>query len=161
MNSGTLNRETMAGIVYDAYSLKFGRNAETGEWNKPKYMTDYNGSSVSPDDPEYDPNLTGESAQYYPLVGWGNLTDTKDISREYLEKFYEVYNLGLMRSEKGLSRTKMMNGTELEPKAEVTRAKAAKELFFLFGLQQNIKTENQEPTVPTNYGRNGQKSGSV
>lgn len=152
MNSGTLNRETMAGIVYDAYSLKFGRNAETGEWNKPKYMTDYNGSSVSPDDPEYDPNLTGESAQYYPLVGWGNLTDTKDISREYLEKFYEVYNLGLMRSEKGLSRTKMMNGTELEPKAEVTRAKAAKELFFLFGLQQNIKTENQEPTVPTNYG---------
>lgn len=152
MNSGTLNRETMAGIVYDAYSLKFGRNVETGEWNKPKYMTDYNGSSVSPDDPEYDPNLTGESAQYYPLVGWGNLTDTKDISREYLEKFYEVYNLGLMRSEKGLSRTKMMNGTELEPKAEVTRAKAAKELFFLFGLQQNIKTENQEPTVPTNYG---------
>lgn len=86
------------------------------------------------------------------MVGWGNLTDTKDISREYLEKFYEVYNLGLMRSEKGLSRTKMMNGTELEPKAEVTRAKAAKELFFLFGLQQNIKTENQEPTVPTNYG---------
>lgn len=152
MNSGNLNRETMAGIVYDAYSLKFGRNAETGEWNKPKYMTDYNGSSVSPDDPEYDPNLTGESAQYYPLVGWGNLKDTKDISREYLEKFYEVYNLGLMRSEKGLSRTKMMNGTELEPKAEVTRAKAAKELFFLFGLQQNIKTENQEPTVPTNYG---------
>lgn len=152
MNSGTLNRETMAGIVYDAYSLKFGRNADTGEWNKPKYMTDYNGTNLSPDDPEYDPNLTGKSAQYYPLVGWGNLTDTKDISREYLEKFYEVYNLGLMRSEKGLSRTKMMNGTELEPKSEVTRAKAAKELFFLFGLQQNIKTENQEPTVPTTYG---------
>ena len=42
--------------------------------------------SVSPDDRSMIRNLTGESAQYYPLVGWGNLTDTKDISREYLEK---------------------------------------------------------------------------
>lgn len=146
-----LNRETMSSIIYDAYELKFGK-ADDGSWNKPKYMTDYNGKNLSPDDPNYDPNLIGKSSQYYPIVVWDNLTDTPTISKEHVGKFYEVYNLGLMRSEKGLARDKMMNGTQLEPKVQVTRAKAAKELYFLFGLVQNIKTENQEMTVPTVYG---------
>lgn len=150
-NSGDLTREVMAAIILDAYEMRFGKDAD-GNWNKPVYMTDYNGTNLSPDDPNYDPNLTGASAQYYPLVGWGNLTDTDQISREYLVDFQEVYNLGLMRSEKGISRGKMTNGTELEPKGAVTREKAAKELYFLFGLVQNKKTENQEITIPSSYG---------
>lgn len=150
-NSGDLTREVMAAIILDAYELKFGK-AEDGTWNKPAYMTDYNGTNLSPDDPNYDPNLTGKSSQYYPLVGWGVLKDTNEISKEYAADFMEVYNLGLMRSEKGLSRVQMINGTELEPKANVTREKAAKELYFLFGLVQNIKTENQVTQVPESYG---------
>ncbi len=149
-NSGDLTREVMAAIILDAYELRFSKS-ENGSWNKPVYMTDYNGTALSPDDPNYDPNLTGASAQYYPLVGWGNLTDTTQISREYLADFHEVYNLGLMRSEKGISRGKMINGTELEPKAAVTREKAAKELYFLFGLIQNKKSENQQTTIPSSY----------
>lgn len=150
--SGNLNRETMAGIVYDAYELKFGKN-NNGAWNKPEYMDKYNNAAaITPDNPQYDPNATTNVVMYYPLVGWGNITDRGSISREYLEKFYEIYNLGLMRSEKGIERGKLQNGTELEPKVEVTRAKAAKELYFLFGLIQNIKTENQELTIPTSYG---------
>lgn len=149
-SSGDLNRETMAAIILDAYELKFGK-AEDGSWNKPVYMTNYNGTNVSPDDPSYDPNLTGDSSQYYPMVGWGNLTDTDKISKEYQADFYEVYNLGLMRSEKGIERGKMKNGTELEPKKAVTREKAAKELFFLFGLIQNKDTENQRITMPKKY----------
>lgn len=149
--SGDLTREVMAAIILDAYELKFGK-AEDGTWNKPAYMTDYNGTNLSPDDPNYDPNLTGQSSQYYPLVGWGVLEDTNEISKEYAADFMEVYNLGLMRSEKDLSRVQMINGAELEPKAYVTREKAAKELYFLFGLVQNIKTENQVTQVPENYG---------
>lgn len=150
-SSGNLTREVMAAIILDAYELRFGKDAD-GNWNKPVYMTDYNGTNLSPDDPNYDPNLTGASAQYYPLVGWGNITDRGDISKEYLADFHEVYNLGLMRSEKGISRGKMVNGTELQPKTVVTREKAAKELYFLFGLIQNKKTENQEITIPSTYG---------
>lgn len=149
--SGDLTREVMAAIILDAYELKFGKAAD-GSWNKPAYMTDYNGTNLSPDDPNYDPNLTGQSSQYYPLVGWGVLEDTNEISKEYAADFMEVYNLGLMRSEKDLSRVQMINGTELEPKAYVTREKAAKELYFLFGLVQNIDTENQVTQVPESYG---------
>ncbi|MCD8090111.1 MAG: hypothetical protein LUD81_05720 [Clostridiales bacterium] len=147
--SGTLIREEMAAIILDAYVLRFGY-AEDGSYNKPAYMTDYNGSTVSPDDPTYDPNLTGDEAQYYPLVGWGNLTDKEDISLEYAEDVYDVYNLGLMRSEAGITRGKMANGTLFEPKAEVTRAKAAKEIWFLWVLgQENVDEENQILTITT------------
>ncbi|MCC8098062.1 MAG: hypothetical protein LIO44_05835, partial [Eubacterium sp.] len=87
---------------------------------------------------------------YYPLVGWGNLTDKEDISLEYAEDVYDVYNLGLMRSETGIERGKMVNGTLFEPKAEVTRAKAAKELWFLWVLgQTNVLEENQILTITT------------
>ena len=140
--SGTLIREKMAAIILDAYELRFGKAAD-GSYNKPTYMT-YNGTSITPDDPTYDPNLTGKEAQYYPLVGWGNLTDKKDISLEYAMDAYDVYNLGLMRSESGIARGSMINGTLFEPKAEVTRAKAAKELWFLWVLgQNNVLAENQ------------------
>ncbi len=141
--SGTLTREEMAAIILDAYELRFGKDA-SGAYNKPKYMTDYNGTTVSPDDPTYDPNLTGAEAQYYPLVGWGNLTDKNDISLEYAMDVYNVYNLGLMRSEAGIQRGRMINGNLFEPKKKVTRAKAAKELWFLWVLgQDNVLAENQ------------------
>ena len=155
--SGSLTREVMAGIVYDAYLLKFGQNPD-GSWVKPDYMTKYNviknnGTVISPDDPNYDPNLTGDAAKYYPLVEWGDLTDLKSISLEYAPKFNEVYQLGLMRSESGIQRGKMVNGTVLEPKKTVTREKAAKELWFLWALSQtNVKVENQVLTIP---GENG------
>ena len=140
-----LTREAMSAIVYDAYLAKFGKETD-GSWNKPVYMTEYNGSNLSPDDPNYDPNLTGESSQYYPLVGWGALTDTEQFHDSLYGKAKEVYNLGLMRSEKGIERGKMKNGTEMEPLAVVTRDKAAKELYFLYNLIQNKSTENQ--TIP-------------
>ncbi len=141
--SGTLIREEMASIILDAYVLRFGKEAD-GTYKKPKYMTDYNGTTVSPDDPTYDPNLNGNEAQYYPLVGWGNLTDKTDISLEYAKDMYDVYNLGLMRSETGIERGKMKNGTLIEPKKAVTRAKAAKELWFLWALgQDDVNAENQ------------------
>ena len=139
-----LTREAMAAIVYDAYLAKFGKSGD--EWNKPVYMTAYNGTNLSPDDPNYDPNLTGKSSQYYPLVGWGALTDTDKFETSLYGKAKEVYNLGLMRSEKGIARGKMVCGTEMEPKANVTRAKAAKELYFLYNLIQDKLTENQ--TIP-------------
>lgn len=137
-----LTREAMAAIVYDAYEAKFGKAAD-GSWNKPVYMTDYNGTNLPPDDPNYDPNLTGASSQYYPLVGWGALTDIDRFHTSLYGKAKEVYNLGLMRSEKGIARGKMANGTEMEPLTVVTREKAAKELYFLYNLIQDKKTENQ------------------
>lgn len=137
-----LTREAMAAIIYDAYEAKFGKDAD-GSWIKPVYMTKYNGTNLSPDDPNYDPNLTGASAQYYPLVGWGALTDVNDFHTSLYGKAKEVYNLGLMRSEKGIERGKMADGTEMEPLTVVTREKAAKELFFLYGLVQDKDTENQ------------------
>ena len=149
----TLTREEMAAIVLSAYKIRFGYD-DKGDLIKPAYMTNYNGSTVSPEDPNYDPNLTGDEAQYYPLVGWGNLTDKDDISLEYAEDFYTVYNLGLIRSENGIERGKMKNGSLLEPKLEVTRAKAAKELWFLWALgQDQVLTENHISSI---YNKNGQ-----
>ena len=150
LSTNTLKREVMASIILDAYKLRFGRK-DDGTYAKPKYMTDYNGSTVSPDDPTYDPNLTGKEAQYYPLEGWGNIIDKDEISLEYAETFYDVYNLGLMRSEVGIERGKMKNGNALEPKGDVTRAKAAKQLWFLWVLgQDDVKAENQVDTVIKN-----------
>lgn len=138
-----LLREKMAGFVLKAYEKRFGKK-EDGKWNKPVYMTDYNGVNVSPDSPYYDPNLDGESAQYYPLVTWQHIEDKEDISPEYVNAMKEVYELGLMRSECGIERGKMKNGTLMEPKKEVTREKAAKELFFLSVLTHDIKEENDK-----------------
>lgn len=140
-SDGVLTREVMAAVVYDAYVANFGYD-ENGNINRPAYMTDYNGTTVTPDDPNYDPNLVGEESQYYPLAGYNALKDTNEISKEYATKFKEAYNLGLIRSEEGIERGSMINGLYVTPKTEVTRAKAAKELYFLWVLDQNVSEEN-------------------
>lgn len=131
--NAVLTREVMAQINLDAYNAKFSE--------KPKYMTDYNGTNISPDDPNYDSNLVGEEAQYYPLVGFGKITDKEDISPEYRETIEEAYELGLIRSE-DVERGKMENGYSLEPKGIVTREKAAKYLYFMYVLGADINSEN-------------------
>ncbi len=138
-----LTRERMACLVLEAYKLRFGKD-EDGRWNKPVYMTDYNGVNVSPDSPYYDPNLDGESAQYYPLVTWQHIEDKDEISPGAFEAMREVYELGLMRSECGIERGKMMNGMLMEPKKFVTKDKAAKEIYFLSVLTHDVKEENDK-----------------
>ncbi|BCJ96890.1 hypothetical protein acsn021_44590 [Anaerocolumna cellulosilytica] len=136
-----LTREVMGGILYDAYVIKFGKD-RNGKYRKPKYMTDYNETNLSPHDPLYDPNLAGESAMYYPLTPWNKVADTKEINKTLYFKVSESYKLGLIRCEKGIQRGKMINGKELEPKKFVTKEKAAKALFFMWVLPQNIRDEN-------------------
>ena len=51
-----------------------------------------------------------------------------------------------MRSEQGIARGSIALGNQLEPKAEVTRAKAAKTLVFAFILTQEPRGESQ--TLP-------------
>jgi lysophospholipase L1-like esterase len=133
---GPLSREVMGAILLDAYRARFSE--------KPKYMTDYNGKTVVPGAPGYDPNLDSgaQGAMYYPLVAWGRLTDTADISADYATRLKEAYALGLIRSEAGIARGRMINGSRLEPKAVVTRARAAKALYFMWVLDQAPKAEN-------------------
>lgn len=134
--NGKLTREVMGAILDDAYHAKFT--------SKPKYMTDYNGTTVVPGDPAYDPNLDSgaRGAMYYPLVSWQQLTDTAQIAPHLAVKVKDAYELGLFRSEKGIARGQMVNGTELEPKAVVTRAKAAKALYFMWVLEHEVSQEN-------------------
>lgn len=136
-----LSREVMGAILADAYHLKFAE--------KPKYMTDYNGKTVVPGMPGYDPNLdTGANgAMYYPLVDWNKLSDTNSIAPAYAAKVKDAYQLGLIRSEKGIARGRMINGTELEPQAIVTRAKAAKALYFMWVLAQPPRLEDDTVTT--------------
>ena len=54
----------------------------------------------------------------------------------------DAYNLGLIRSEVGIERAKVQNGYYIEPQKEVTRAKAAKSLYFMYVLGSDIHTEN-------------------
>ncbi|QYR22257.1 hypothetical protein KZ483_04465 [Paenibacillus sp. sptzw28] len=133
---GKLTREIMGAILDDAYHAKFT--------SKPKYMTDYNGTAVVPDDPDYDPYMDpgARGAMYYPLVSWQQLMDTAQIAPHLASKVKEAYDLGLIRSEKGIARGQMVNGTELEPKLTVTREKAAKALYFMWVLQQAVNVEN-------------------
>lgn len=92
----------------------------------------------------YDPNLYSgtQGAMYYPLVDWARLQDTADVAPAYLAKVKDAYELGLMRSEAGIARGRMVNGRLLEPKGIVTRAKAAKALYFMWVLTQAPKAEN-------------------
>ncbi len=129
-----LTREMMACINLDAYNAVFSE--------KPKYMTDYNGSNITPEDPNYDPNLVGEEAQYYPLAGFGTITDRDEIDEELYAKVEDAYELGLIRSEDGIKRGKMINGYKLQPKTQVTREKAAKSLYFMYVLNKDINEEN-------------------
>ena len=131
-----LTRDVMGAILLDAYHARFA--------TKPKYMTDYNGKTVVPGMPGYDPNLDSgaKGAMYYPLVDWSKLEDTAAVAPAYAAKVREAYGLGLIRSENGIARGRMVNGTLLEPKAGVTRAKAAKALYFMWVLGQPPQAEN-------------------
>jgi len=140
--NGELTREVMGAILDDAYRAKFGTT-------KPKFMTDYNGTTVVPGSPDYDPNLDAgaKGVMYYPLVSYEQLTDTADILPDLVNKVKDAYELGLIRSEKGIARGQMINGTELEPKMTVVRAKAAKALYFMWVLAQEVNVENDSFTV--------------
>lgn len=140
-NDKILTYEVKAAIILDGYACKFGKNPDSF-WIKQAYMTDYNGTNLSAKDINYDSNLVGESAQYYPLIPWEQLSDTQLIEPLYYQKVKEAYELGLIRSECGIERGKMINGTFLEPNKEVSREKAAKGLWFLWVLSKEIKEEN-------------------
>lgn len=129
-----LSREEMGSLLLRAYEAKFK--------DKPKYMTDYNGTNITPDDMGYDPNLMGEEAQYYPLAGFERLKDREEISETYQQEVRKAYNLGLIRAEAGIKRGEMKNGIYLEPKKKVTKEKAAKALYFMWVLEHDIKEEN-------------------
>lgn len=144
-----LTRERMASLIYRVYLFCFPVTEEPADpdrphYAKPPYMTDYNGSGIAFDAPNYDPNLTGQSAMYYPLVSWEQLTDTDQISPDCLLAAKECYRLGLMRSESGIARGKMVCGTLFEPRTIVTREKAAKELYFLQTLIHGILEETDK-----------------
>lgn len=133
---GPLTRETMGAILHYAYHAKFRA--------RPAYMTDYNGKTVLPGSPGYDPNLdTGaQGAMYYPLVRWTQLQDTAAVAPAYADKVRDAYELGLIRAEAGIARGRMVNGRLLEPTLQVTREKAAKALYFMWVLAQPPKAEN-------------------
>lgn len=137
-NSPILTRERMASLLYDAYLLRFG----PGEINKPRYMTDYNKTALSPDDPGYDPNLSAEPSQYYSSRPFEQIQDLDQISAECYEKVERAYKLGIFRSEHGIRRGSTKNGRFLEPKAMVTREKMAKALYFCWVLGQDINVED-------------------
>lgn len=133
---GLLTREAMAAILADAYAEAF---TET-----PRYMTDYNGTTAVPGSPGYDPNLDGgaRGAMYFPLVSYEALTDLDEVAPSLEPKVGAAYRLGLIRSESGIKRGTMINGTELEPKKTVTRSKAAKALYFMWVLKHAVSLRN-------------------
>lgn len=131
-----LSRAAMGAILADAYHAKFAE--------KPRYMTAYNGKTVLPGAPGYDPNLDSgaQGAMYYPLVRWEQLSDIGAVPAAYAGKLKDAYELGLIRSEEGIARGRMVNGRVLAPQAPVSRAKAAKALYFMWVLAQPPKSEN-------------------
>ena len=136
-----LTREVMGAILYDAYQ-------KADKTNIAKYMAQ-NGGVPTPDDPNYDPNIKYEGSPYIPITGWGALTDKEGLDNALYAKVKAAYNLGLIRPETGIARGSISLGTELEPTAEVTRAKAAKSLVFAFILTQPQSGESQ--TVPEGF----------
>ena len=139
-SDAALTREAMGAILYDAYTKA---NAANGKWitNAKIYMSQ-KGGALSPDDPNYDPNITYNGGTYLPLTGWGALTDTDSINTALFAKVKQAYNLGLIRTEEGIVRGNMKNGTKIQPTTEVTRAKAAKALVFCYILGQLPTDEN-------------------
>ena len=156
-SDAALTREAMGAILYDAYLAAYGKNAD-GSWVKVPYMNQ-NGGVPSPDDPNYDPNIKYEGSPYIPLVGWAALKDIGDINTSLYGKVKEAYNLGLMRSEKDLTRGQIKVGDELEPQAHVTRAKAAKALVFCFILTQEPNEESQ--IIPDNHNYAAETVGDI
>ncbi len=148
-SDAALTREAMGAILHDAYLAAYGKD-ENGAWVKVPYMNQ-NGGVPSPDDPNYDPNIKYEGSPYIPLVGWAALKDISDITPSLYSKVKEAYNLGLMRSEKDITRGQIKVGDELEPQAHVTRAKAAKALVFCFILTQEPNEESQIIPDDHNY----------
>lgn len=67
-SDAALTREAMGAILYDAYLAAYGKK-DDGSWNKVPYMNQ-NGSILTPDDPNYDPNIKYDGSPYIPLVGW-------------------------------------------------------------------------------------------
>lgn len=131
-----LTREAMGAVLYDAYLLKFNKK-ENGEWNKPSYMVKGNYETD-------DPNIVGTGSSYYPLRDWSTLKDLNNLHDGLYGKVKEAYNLGLMRTDTNVVRNQVSNGSDkIEGKMEVTRAKAAKTLNFMFVLGQDSKTESQ------------------
>jgi hypothetical protein len=64
-----------------------------------------------------------------------------------MAKVRDAYELGLIRSENGIARGRMANGRLLEPRAVVSRAKAAKALYFMWVLAQPPQAENDAVTT--------------
>lgn len=149
-----LTREKMAWLVYRVYLAMFPIQeipackeealSTIPPYVKPPYMTDYNGCNIAFDDPNYDPNLVGESAMYYPLVPWEKIADRDEVSAPFYYAVQECYRLGLMRSEHGIARGRMINGDLFEPHKKVTKEKAAKELFFLQTFTHSIYDETDK-----------------
>ncbi|MGN1115140.1 MAG: S-layer homology domain-containing protein, partial [Candidatus Ornithomonoglobus sp.] len=144
-SDAALTREAMGAILYDAYQLV----DDTTKATMSGYMTN-NGGVPSPDDPNYDPNIQYEGTPYIPTTGWGALTDKAGLSDELYAKVKAAYNMGLIRPETGIARGSIALGSELEPTAEVTRAKAAKSLVFCFILTQPKSRPSH--TVPEGFG---------
>jgi hypothetical protein len=138
VGAGSLTRERMAVQLLQAYEARFP--------SKPAYMTDYNGASVVPGAPGYDPNLDGgaRGAMYYPLLPWSALSDTTNVAPALAMRVRQAYELGLLRSEQGIARGRMANGRTLQPREVVSRAKAAKALYFMWILAQAPKAENHQ-----------------
>jgi dienelactone hydrolase len=131
--------------VDDAYHLRFAA--------KPRYMTDYNGRTVVPGMPGYDPNLDAHTqgahgAMYYPLVDWAQLEDRAGVAPALAARVEDAYRLGLIRSEAGIARGRMVNGRLLQPQVVVSRAKAAKTLYFMWVLAQPPQVENDRLAPP-------------
>ena len=147
-SDAALTREAMGAILYDAYQ-KADKTIMSG------YMKQ-NGGIPLPSDPNYDPNIKYEGSPYMPLTGWGILTDKSKLNSDLYRKVKEAYNLGLIRPETGIGRGSIANGTELEPTAEVTRAKAAKALVFCYILTQPMSNESQ--MIPDGINHAGETS---
>lgn len=73
------------------------------------------------------------------------MLDRGEVSAPYAASLKEAYALGLIRAEAGIQRGRMLNGSLLEPGALVSRAKAAKALYFMWVLAQPPKAENDHP----------------
>ncbi|MDF2937394.1 MAG: hypothetical protein K0Q90_2767 [Paenibacillaceae bacterium] len=135
-SSGDLTRECMGVLLARGYNAAFT--------SKPAYITDYNGATLLPGMPGYDPNLSSgaQGVRYDPLVPWEQLKDWEQADPSLAPELKEAYELGLIRSENGLVRGRMENGDLLEPKRVVTREKAAKTLYFMWVLAHPVKQEN-------------------
>ncbi len=136
LTPGDLTRQSMGVLLARGYHSTFTA--------KPAYMTDYNGATLLPGMPGYDPNLSSgaQGVRYDPLVAWEQLKDTDETDPALVPELKESYELGLVRSESSLVRGRMENGDLLEPKQTVTREKAAKALYFMWVLAHSVKQEN-------------------